>query len=354
MSRRINARPMLRGAAVAAAQAFALGWCLTGCQFGNHGEWHGGEGGAGGTPAGGAPTCDDDCATPPEGWSPPVLVGVGSFTAVPSCPDVAPFEGINLYSDLQALSPICPACQCAGSETGCSIPAAWHASAADCAGAEGAESTPWDGQAGWGGACAPGGIPAGASCGGVPCVQSLTVEAPVVTAGPCTPVAPGRPYSPPHTWGRRARECLPAEAGTCPEEPGQCFPPPGFSLCVHHPGDVECPAPYTEKEVFHRDVADERACSPCECGAPAGNVCTVLASAFQDGACSVIAGALLVTSESGDGCVDVPPGLALGGKTAEIVATGEGVCAPIGGEPVGAVEPVQPVTVCCRQELTPR
>lgn len=337
------------------ARALLTGLGLAGCEAGFRGDWPPGEGGAGGAPpTGGAATCEEDCVAPPEGWSPPSLIGAGSFTGVPSCPELAPAEGISLYSGLQAEPLFCSKCECAASPTGCSIPTEWHASAADCAGAAAAIATPWDGPPGWTGDCSAGGIVAGAACAGEPCVQSLTVAAPTVTAGSCSPVAAPPPYAPPYSWARRARVCLPVEQGTCPEEPGRCFPPPGFALCVHHPGDVDCPAPYTAKELFHERAVDERACSACTCGAPAGNECTVLASAFQDGVCGVLAGALLVTSESGDGCVDVPPGLALGGKTAEIVATGDGACAPSGGEPAGAVKPMDPVTVCCRQDLSPR
>lgn len=344
-----------RRAFLAAVPCLLAVFNLAGCKLDNLYEWKPGDGGAGGAPpTGGAPSCDADCVRPPKGWSLPSLVGVGSFTAVPACPPGTLDTGFGLYSHLQAPPVICPVCQCAASDTTCAIPTQWHASSADCAGAEDAAATPFEAPPGWDGSCWPGGIPAGAQCGGEPCVQSLTVEPPTLTAAPCAPVSVGRPYAPPYTWSRRARECRPVDPGTCPEEPGSCFPPAGFSLCVLHRGDVDCPDPYLEKQLFYRDAEDTRACSECECAAPTGNACTVLASAFQDEACGTIAGALLVTSESGDGCVDIPPGLPLAGKTAEVVSTETGTCSPSGGEPSGRAAPAHPVTICCRQELVAR
>jgi len=346
------------GAPLVTGLMFAATLGLAGCQITGGFDWQSNTGGTGGSPpiagTGGAPSCDEDCVDPPEGWSPPSLFAVGPFGSAAGCPWVAPEPGIEAYGDLQAAPAVCPVCQCGDSETDCTVPTDWHASAADCAGAEGAQATPFDGPPDWDGSCSAGAIAAGALCGGVPCVQSLTVAPPSVTAGACAPEAAGRQVAPQHAWGLRARECLPEKAGTCPEEPGRCFPPAGFSLCVHRAGVENCPSPYLNQRVFYQEVEDTRACSTCTCSAPEGNACTVLATAFQDGACGAIAGALLVTSASGDGCVDVPPGLALGGKTAEVVSAGAGSCAPGGGEPVGRVTPVHPITVCCREELVAR
>lgn len=327
---------------------------LTGCQFEDLSAWVPGAGGAGGAlPSGGAPSCDHDCVPPPEGWSSPVLFGAGAFTEVPACPDEAPLMGIELYSGLEAAPILCPVCQCAGSETGCSLPEAWMVSAADCAGAAGATSLSFDAPPGWDGGCWPDEIAGGAQCGGVPCVQSITVSPPEVTASLCAPQAIGRPYPPPPSWARRGRECVPAQPGACPQDPETCRPPAGFALCVHRAGEHACPQAYPRREVFHREHEDARTCSTCECGPPEGNACTVLATAYQDAACGAVAGALLVTSETGGGCVDVPPGLELGAKSAEIVATASGACAPSGGQPSGTVTPSHPVTVCCRPDLVP-
>lgn len=357
MNGRLPVAHLRRGALVAVAWICAAASGAAGCTWGDTGApWNAVEGGGGASfdPAGGAPSCDADCPAPPEGWSPPALFAFGPFTEVPACPDVAPYPGIEAYADLQAAPATCPVCQCGPSETTCDLPLHWTAAAADCAGASGAEPTAFNAPAGWDGECTPGGIAAGAQCGGAPCVQSLTVEPPSVAGGDCAPQPVGPASAPPPAWGTRARECRPAEAGACPEIPGECAPPSGFSLCTHRSGDVDCPDRYPHKQLFQQDAEDARACSPCTCGAPEGNTCTVLASAFQDGACGVIAGALLVTAAAGDGCVDIPPGLALGGKTAEIVATRDGACAPSGGEPLGDVTPSSPITVCCRQDLPAR
>jgi hypothetical protein len=329
-----------------------------GCDYKPKIGWPPPEGGSGGAaPTGGQagqPSCDDDCPSTPAGWSPPGLYASGPYSEVSICPDIAPLQGIEVYADPQAEAAICPVCQCAASETGCSIPTDWHVSAAPCAGADSAALTPFDAPAGWDGSCSAGGLPAGAQCGGVACVQSMTVAAPTVTVGACAPEAIGRLHVAPPVWGRRARQCLPAEPGTCPEEAPECSPPSGFALCVHRDGEASCPEWYPRREVFYRGVDDTRGCTACSCGEPADSGCTVLASAFQDGACGALAGALLVTSETGDGCVDIPPGLALGGKTAEVVSSSTGTCAPAGGEPTGRAAPILPVTVCCREERPPR
>ncbi|WP_437677271.1 hypothetical protein [Sorangium sp. So ce131] len=46
-------------------------------------------------------------------------------------------------------------------------------------------------------------------------------------------------------------------------------------------------------------------------------------------------------------CVVTPPGVALGSKTAAVVAVEPGACAPHGGEPIGELQPSTPSTFCC-------
>lgn len=51
-----------------------------------------------------------------------------------------------------------------------------------------------------------------------------------------------------------------------------------------------------------------------------------------------------------DRCFHLPAGTALGSKSAELVVDKLGTCAPSGGELLGAIEPLVPVTLCCQPE----
>jgi hypothetical protein len=301
-----------------------------------------------------ATSCDGDCQSPPDGWKGPSLFSFTSWPEVPPCPDVAPVPGLDAYTGLHFAPPICPECQCGPSDTTCVLPTDWHASAASCAGAANAESTPFAAPAGWQGACTiEDAIPAGALCGGAFCAQSVTVAAPEAVPNPCAPHAAGSLSAPPPTWSTRARECKPSKPGACPEAPPACDPPPGFSLCIYRDGDLACPDPHFTRHLFFQGADDERFCSQCQCGQPQGNGCVVFAAAYKDGACGAVAGAINVASGSQGGCFDVPAGFPLGAKTAQIVATQPGSCAQSGGKPGGRVSPADPVTVCCREPQVP-
>jgi len=46
-------------------------------------------------------------------------------------------------------------------------------------------------------------------------------------------------------------------------------------------------------------------------------------------------------------CVDIPAGYPLGSKSATIPEYSPGTCASSGGDPIGAIDWVAPVTFCC-------
>ena len=191
---------------------------------------------------------------------------------------------------------------------------------------------------GWDGACtAANPIPEDQLCDGEPCVQSLTIAAPSVTTGACTPRLDAPPPVPRlDPWATRARACL-AGAYTACEDATTCVPaaPSGFLTCVYHEGDdASCPEGYAVRHVFFEDVIDGRECTPCGCGNPTGASCTLMASVYRDAACTDLLASSLVSS-SVPFCVVTPPGVALGSKSAAIVDVEPGTCAPHGGEPVG-------------------
>ena len=337
---------------------------LFGCERQTHDwQYHGpgslvpGNGGGGGDPfggAGGAPSCDGDCVSVPR-WHGPSLFAFATSPDLPACPDLAPNPGIELFDGLSAAPLDCPTCQCVPSATACAVPTDWHASAAKCADAASAEQTPFPAPPGWAGACTPeNAVPGGLMCGGVACVQSVTVKAAEIGAPPCAAKTIGAAGSPPVTWATRARECLPDDPAACPESPPACRPPAGFALCIHRGGDVDCETPYPEKHLLYRSHHDARACSPCDCGPPAGNACIVFVTAYTNQSCGAVAGAINVHSAEGEGCFDVPAGFPLSAKTAEVIAALPGSCEASGGEPTGTVTPAYPVTVCCREETVPR
>lgn len=322
----------------------------------------GGAGGTGGVifgptgGTGGASTCDGECWP----WKPATFHGLSLFWIgtgePPPCPaDVAPSVGLVGYAEPDAPF-TCPSCSC--SPAGCAMPGEMHVSAAACP-AQGAPSFSWD-SPGWDGACtAQGAIPAGVTCGGVSCTQSLTIGAPVVE--PCPSVSEGIESFGPVSWGKAVEECIlaPPTGEGCPGSE-VCVPavPDGFSLCLYHAGKdltVEgCPDTYSRYVLVaaNGEVDDTRACEPCSCSAPEGAACSALVSVYYDGACTTTLAAATASLED-PACVDLPAsGVGLGSKKATWTVQQPGTCASFGG-PVGGVAPSIPVTLCCEPERMP-
>lgn len=321
-----------------------------GCDWGA--DWRGATANtlvAGSGGSGGASSCEDECVRVPR-WHGPSFFAIGPFTDLPACPEQAPNPGIEAYGGLSAPPLECPVCQCGDSETACHVPTDWHASAAKCAGADPAPQTDFSAPPAWPGTCSTeSAVPPGALCNGLPCVQSVTVKAPEVTAAPCSPKSIGG-SAPPATWQTRARECLPDDPAECPSA---CLPPTGLQVCIYREGDRECETPYRTKSLLFRRYDDHRTCSDCACGPPAGNACIAFVTAYTDAACGAVAGAINVISGQDEGCFDVPAGFPLAAKTAEIIAASPGSCVSSLSEPSGAARPALPVTICCREEQVP-
>jgi hypothetical protein len=303
--------------------------------------------------SGGGP-CANDCNAPPSGWSGFSLFAMGEDAHLATCPYFAPVPGFEAHAGPKPSSHTCAACTCGLSETACFVPTEWHASAGQCPG-DGAVQSSFDASPDWTGACnTENPVPGGALCNGAFCVQSVTVKAPEIAPAPCVPSTAGDGFKPDPQWESYARQCLTEDPGACPEEPGTCRLPAGFSLCIYRDGDVACPGPGSgadfDRHVYYRDFDDLRTCAPCECGAPDGGACTVLAKAFGDAACSALVGATTIDSADGSLCIDITPGIALRSKAVDVALTAPGTCAPGGGEAMGHVVPVGPVTLCCKQE----
>lgn len=293
-----------------------------------------------------APACCVPGPTPPfEG---PSWFLFGDPATLGPCPAPA-IEGLVGYHEMKIEPHTCPACSC--SSATCTFPEGVHTNAAKCADADGSLAVPYGpGPAFWAGNCTDAGaLPANLQCGGVPCAQSVTV--PAAGVSPCEPTSdPAAPFPEP-SWARMARECvLGAPSGeSC--DPGQaCVPEPpgGLTLCVYAQGDPpDCPPDYPERTVFYRGIDDERGCGACECSAPSGAQCTALFEMYSDAACGTLAGAVVVTDQA-PACVDVVTGTALLSAEASMLVDKPGSCAPSGGAPFGALQPSDPLTLCCQ------
>ncbi|WP_437716480.1 hypothetical protein WMF45_08670 [Sorangium sp. So ce448] len=326
----------------------------------------GGAGGSGGTGGGDETACAGDCVPPaPLGWFGPALLWFGPRDQVPDCPADAPNVGYEGFADLAPAPLACAACLCDPPEAAaasCQLPLGWSAhTSTTCSGDPGSVATAFAAPGGWDGACtAANAIPAGQNCGGQPCVKSISIDAPAVlvtATATCTPRVDEPP--PPallDPWLTRALACVPGayteclgDRSTCmpsPEQPG--VPPPGgFLTCIFHEGDVTCEEPYLDRHVFYGGAEDRRGCSECGCGELEGASCTIMASVYSDGACAEQVASTLVSSRA-PFCGVTPPGIALGSKSAEVVAVDPGGCAPSGGEPTGELLPAEPSTFCCQ------
>lgn len=317
------------------------------------------DGGTGGTSSttaglGSAPACDGECHL----WKSALFDDLSLFWIGPGepppCQLNAPTPGVRLHANPQPSPITCPSCSCAPS--GCELPDKMHASAAKCP-AVGAASINWDAP-GWTGDCtSEGGIAQGLLCAGVPCVQSITIEAPAVT--PCAPVAAGNEVKPEPAWGLTAQECIlgPLSGEGCGGSEA-CVPKPieGFSLCLYRWGEdlseEQCPAEYPRFLRMFADSDDTRACEPCTCGDPQGTECSALVSVFTDSACGTLLGSYTVTSATPTSCHDLPSGVGLGSKEGTLPLNKPGSCQPNGG-PVGDVAPTMPLALCCQPDMVP-
>lgn len=254
-------------------------------------------------------------------------------------------EGFTAHAGFIAPEPhTCTECSC--SPAACALPDGMLAFPAKCPG-DGSTPLPFGPApgSGWDGSCDQANAhPANELCDGALCVQSLSIPATTVT--PCTPSTP-TPSKPDWSWGRSVRQCRLLPQGC---DAGQvCAPavvPDAFDLCRYVAGDTGCPKGYfTERSVLYLGAGDDRGCEACDCAPAQGAQCEAYVSVYKDGACSSPVVQIMVSTMSL--CVDVTSGSALGSTGALLVTDVPGTCTPSGGEPVGHVEPAQPVTLCC-------
>ena len=293
-------------------------------------------------------TCDGVCVPgTPVGWFGPYLLWRGKEADAPSCIDVTGENG-NAFTGYgyPPGTTLCGACKCAPSIGSCELPPTLTAAAASCADVgPGVERLSFDPPADWTGTCtAENAIPAGKLCGGVPCVQSVTIAPLKMTQGGCLPIEPPD-VKPPLDLTIFARGCglgLVSAFSSGFERCVPAAPGPEFKQCVSYLGESgfsECPPTYPDRNVFYPDP--DPSCSPCACDAPVGNGCTGSITVSATSACSPPLPPGISLDQKAAKCVDLPSGSALGSKSATAPSYHGGSCAPSGGAP-------DAVVFCCQ------
>ncbi|MDI3285324.1 hypothetical protein [Polyangium sp. 15x6] len=313
-------------------------------------------------------TCLDACVPVPSGgagyWSEvPVSVRFDKPQALPKfCPGSVPNEKFRLFEDLVAPPAECDACACEPSEGTCEggPPQTIEIRAATCA--EGvAASLPFSGPAGWDGSCtSSNALPAGASCGGELCAQSVRASAlPGPTSESCAPTSAAPSFTTTREWKLGALACMAnTNDDTCGESAIKRYcvadPGPEWLYCVHGKGVMEpCPDNYNfeRHEMYPDEPIDDRGCEACECGAPVGSACMGSLRLYDDAVCSSEFEKASLAS-TGEKCTDIlPPGRAIGAKAVTGATYVHGTCASSGGAPKGSASPNKnsAITFCCRR-----
>jgi hypothetical protein len=119
-------------------------------------------------------------------------------------------------------------------------------------------------------------------------------------------------------------------------------------VCIDITGDRTCPDEFGDKHVVYDHFDDGRTCSACACSAPTGGKCSGAISIFKDGACGTNPVLVLTAMSDATICGELPPGGALGSKSAGPLTHTPGSCQPSGGDSQGTAEPVEATTFCCR------
>ncbi|MDI3291463.1 hypothetical protein [Polyangium sp. 15x6] len=288
----------------------------------------------------------------PQSWDGPVALYYGPDFGAPPCPEAAP---MFVFEGWPEPAPIpCETCSCDPPLGTCSPPTTWTVSAGPCS--DLGVNTNFDAPTNWDGSCtANTSIQEGKTCGGVPCVGSLTVSPPMIEEQPCTPHGNGDPIpGPAHftagdAFGPFGRACTGAPWPACEQEEEKvCVPkPPSFETCIMREGDEPCPEGWPIKHLLYGEVNDQRECTACTCGAPSGGSCTVFAALHEDTACSTLRGSLVITTADPTLCTDLSPSVGLAAKSATLLTYEPGTCAPEGGQAVGDLVLLDARTFCC-------
>ncbi|MDD9933141.1 MAG: hypothetical protein OXT09_06035 [Myxococcales bacterium] len=272
------------------------------------------------------------CVEPaPDGWSGPLALWAGSGTP-PDCGDGFGETLLTGGRNIGAPAASCSTCTCDGSSCGSFV----DVGTGTVAGCDGAScSTSLNG-----------------SCAelSTPCLMD-TDTAYLETRLPSEPAACEASAQDADvaaaSFAEEVRGCGVDEVAARGCEGGEvCAPadePDGFEapLCILTQGEEDCPdGPYSERTLYFTGIDDDRGCSACGCDAPDCNYSwSVYASA--DDLCE----SPLITLNAAEQCVQVSP--TDGAIRVGVAITGDGTCAPTGGQPTGEAIGTGAVTVCC-------
>jgi hypothetical protein len=163
--------------------------------------------------------------------------------------------------------------------------------------------------------------------------------------GGCLPIEPPD-VKPPPAATTIARACTATGIRDCAAGTGLCVPAapgPEFKQCISHDGESElsdCPHAYPNRSVFYPNPTPS--CSPCACDTPIGSYCSGSIVVSAGSTCSPPLLPAIPLNEEDAICADLPPGSALGSKSASAPSYHGGSCAPSGGKPLGTVFCCQP------------
>jgi hypothetical protein len=294
-------------------------------------------------------TCNGVCLpVRPVSWDGPYLLWKGNEADAPHCSDLpGKLDEVYTGHGYPDGTTLCGACTCASSIGSCDLPATLITAAASCADiSPSVAHLSFDPPTDWTGTCTTEkAIPAGKLCGGVPCVQSVTIAPLTMTQGGCLPIEPPS-LKPPPPWKTFARACATGGGQACTATPGVCKPAapgPDFKQCIAIIGESglsECPPKYPDRNVFYQ--GDTPSCSSCACDMPIGSGCSGSIVVSAGSACSPPLLPAISLNEKDATCTDLPPGSALGSKSASDPQYSPGHCEPSGGKPLGTVFCCQP------------
>ena len=302
----------------------------------------------------------------PDSFHAPQPVWIGPTGQAPMfCSDDVGAFGARRYTDLDPPASGCPVCVCGPIEGSCSPePNSIMVRAGICGQSE-AATIDFAAPENWDGSCTNvNAIPAGVECppgSGIPCTQSVYVSAlpdPVQGCAPI-PMPVAKAISDVPKWKQSVVSCNATSLDVvCEGASSTCLPQPEDSrwrFCVRHEQDGvhDCPTEgeYTDQVIAYSETGykDTRKCTECACEVSSG-ACYASFRVYEDGACTKLLTADVISSDAPN-CDELPPGgPAVGSKEIADLQYDPGKCTPTGGLPTGTVEPdpTNAVTWCCR------
>lgn len=307
--------------------------------------------GTGGSGVGGACGTNGECVSAPSGFKGPVAVWMGTTSdTAPGCSQSSgyPNQVLNLEANLNTPAASCPSCSC-DAPTGETCPTVVNLSYYSDTQCQGAYY--------WG----PLPVDSSNSCSGFELGRGPGGEQPqsavfddIPTGGSCTSHSSGQANIPKATWTNQARVCGGASTIGCGSG-SVCAPVPAqsFKLCVYQSGNVACPQPFSEQHTYYSGVTDTRACSQCDCGAPAGASCSGTIADSTGATCGVGTTTNIPAGTCTAVAKDSTPGTLDGGLAdTRVVAYTPGTasggnCPVIAAKVTGSLTKTGQYTVCC-------